>query len=1154
MTSTLKPQTGFTLIEVIASLVIIGILGAIAGMGIVNGTRGYLQARENAHLAQKAQIAMARIYRELLELTDVPSFDNSGDPWVVIDNPQGRLALRQVGSEVQLCALDATDTDPSDNSGDTLVDQVDSLALSYYQTSDTSATGPTWNTTLDIELLSAVEVKLGLRRREGTQNVVEFTGLVHPRNTNNFGGAPPTSDPVTAKQYECFISAAAGDPAGAFAAPPPRRSMALAALALLALFWAVGGCRPRSAGRSNDSGNILVGLVVTMLIFAALGVGMLTMTGTSTTTQIMADSNTRAYYLAESGFRYAAGEYLNTVDANSRYGPQDERNQTLINLHNKTFTLTGGNQQFHLEVYPFYMVTRNYHAAGSTTLQLEFPGGQPAILTLPSTGTVKVADAVYTYGSVTGSAPAYDLGTINNGNGIMEEIYQNAPVQFIGYPAAAATVNNDGNLTLAAGDGGLFPEFQGKINIEGVLYGYDIREGDQLNNIRDAEDPGRIFSLTVGSDTEIVLEPFVQIRSQGTYGQGDTQATREVTYNVPIPGEPEGLQKITYYDAFDDMAAWQTPELGTYAATTVAGDSALKVTSTETGFGVEKSSLIAFNWSTTRINFASAHRLAGRFLTYDAQVKIGFDGSYTAGYWSDSNPDTNAPDGLPKYFVGGIAFRLDQNQNLYALTLMRGSDTTSPTPDRIDGPLVPIDQVPVIVLWEQTGDGTTRQWLAYSEIAETNIFNDDMESGTNGWSSNLAGDGAQWARATNRANSGSYAWTTSPSGSYDGLAGSYVDGDNIRLVSPPIDLSNVDSAVLSFWTWYRLYSCDDYGYVEISNDGFVWERLNWDCSDHCSWVCGSPVTSDTMDEHYTSNSPDVSGNVNGWLKKTYDISNYTGTGNSSVRIRFLFDRNNDPGKRRNGWWIDDVKILTKDLVNAQPDKGLLTDPSTQQIALMLRVIEAAVIEFNSGGTTPIAAGDVVTQFSGASGTVVFPPVLHSGSWLGGDAAGMLWLNKTSTTDFSGGALDVFGKGTGLATVLTYTPRTNLIKAYYGTVYQNGTPDGDLYDINRLANPRGTVKWPIDEGEPIDADRDYLTLLEWSPQTDASVQRLQDENGKFSIIASNSLTTPSASLFPATRPELGIFTGGHGAIRVYYDDMGVRLYYLSGSGFLTPIQQ
>lgn len=60
-------QKGFTLIEMICVLVIAGILSAIAGLGIVNLMQGYLFSKDNATISAKAQVAMARITRELIE-------------------------------------------------------------------------------------------------------------------------------------------------------------------------------------------------------------------------------------------------------------------------------------------------------------------------------------------------------------------------------------------------------------------------------------------------------------------------------------------------------------------------------------------------------------------------------------------------------------------------------------------------------------------------------------------------------------------------------------------------------------------------------------------------------------------------------------------------------------------------------------------------------------------------------------------------------------------------------------------------------------------------------------------------------------------------------------------------------------------------------
>ncbi len=199
---------GFTLVEVIASLVIVGILGAIAGMGIVTGLRGYMQAKENGHLAQKAQIALTRINRELMELIDVIARDDGADPWVVFDNRLlGRQAIAKVGSTMRLYSLAAGATNLSGVTGDTLIDQVDSFTIQYFKGPD-----PDWVIADGINLMSAVKMDFALRRKEGREGeagTVPFSTTINPRNTENFGGAPATNEPATASQYQCFVSAAA---------------------------------------------------------------------------------------------------------------------------------------------------------------------------------------------------------------------------------------------------------------------------------------------------------------------------------------------------------------------------------------------------------------------------------------------------------------------------------------------------------------------------------------------------------------------------------------------------------------------------------------------------------------------------------------------------------------------------------------------------------------------------------------------------------------------------------------------------------------------------------------------------------------------------------------------------------------------------------
>ena len=66
-------EKAFTLIEVIVSLVLIGILAAVAGFGLVKITEGYVFSKKNAETVQKAQIAMARIVKELSAAEKAPA-------------------------------------------------------------------------------------------------------------------------------------------------------------------------------------------------------------------------------------------------------------------------------------------------------------------------------------------------------------------------------------------------------------------------------------------------------------------------------------------------------------------------------------------------------------------------------------------------------------------------------------------------------------------------------------------------------------------------------------------------------------------------------------------------------------------------------------------------------------------------------------------------------------------------------------------------------------------------------------------------------------------------------------------------------------------------------------------------------------------------
>ena len=97
----------------------------------------------------------------------------------------------------------------------------------------------------------------------------------------------------------------------------------------------------------GQQGSILIGIIVTMVVVATLGTAMVTLTTTSTYTQVGAFDAAKAYYLAEAGGRYAIPIILEETRING--DPFDPVNGTIAKLDGKTFTMADG-EKFRLSL------------------------------------------------------------------------------------------------------------------------------------------------------------------------------------------------------------------------------------------------------------------------------------------------------------------------------------------------------------------------------------------------------------------------------------------------------------------------------------------------------------------------------------------------------------------------------------------------------------------------------------------------------------------------------------------------------------------------------------------------------------------------------------------------------------------------------------
>ena len=868
-------------------------------------------------------------------------------------------------------------------------------------------------------------------------------------------------------------------------------------------------------------GSILIGLVITIVVFAAIGAVVLSMYGAADLTQVGSNNATRAYYLAESGYRYATGKFLAMGDDDDSGSAEDDRNDELKRLHDEgARTLAQDQGRFEVEVYPYYVVADGDHLADAISVKTRFPGAKPIRaqaadpdFQIPASAELRIDNVIYSYSSYdpdTGrfflSAP---LGKLE------KNIRDGMGIYFVAKPTLSVQLTTGGALFLS--NIGWFPPVNGTLRFSNIggTFRYKYRTSNTVYGIYDRDDPQREFSIYLDrTSTRVMLDPFFHLRAIGTAGTGATETRRSVDFFAQVSTE----QTVTVQETFDDASLpnWErdvdtgATTMGSFAVDSIDGDNALKVTGTSEGAaGAPKVSLIAFKPAAAGLDLAAVRTSANDFLSYDAQVKVGFDADPPPENWGFE------PSPIPKYFAAGLAFRLDRSDvdgNYYGLSLMRGDNSLSSPYDNIADPIVAKNGRLCLVLWQQTDLGATRNWLAYKDISGA-VFEERVEDGENGWTvSDTAQDQNNlWHISDYRHNSASHAWYYGREWQRDYDVGT----TRGSLISQPIDLcSAIKSVNLKYASWHSVTTVDpvnyDRRYVEVSDDG----GITWAAPPAAAEV---PV--------------DAAVSYSNWKVYTLDLSAYAGR---TIQVRFRFDSVNAINNNFEGWYVDDVVVEF-------PVNGA---------TVALRLQEGPSISFSGGaGTTPVRSGDRIEQV-GASGTVFGPPILSDGAWGDGDAEGTIVLKNVSGT-FQNGVFAVSGTATG-GTVTAVRSRDNFIRAYLGS--PAGCAGNDVAtDQIRRGIDRGEIHWPSADAGDWPAAYDYFTLIQWDAKNPAlsNAVLLDPIEAPGSVLRTDTLTSESAG---ATAPELGLNALGHGAKNVYFDDFSIQTTLGAKPGLPYTIQR
>ena len=289
---------------------------------------------------------------------------------------------------------------------------------------------------------------------------------------------------------------------------------------------------------SQKSGNILVYIVMLMVIFAVLGVAMVSLFSTSISSSATPNDTRRAFYFYESGVRYADSELVNNTPKFSK--------PTIDKLNTTTYKIAS-DETFKLKIFELDFRSLS-EINDDTTLNVNlevYKGRLPADFTIPITepriflviydtqdpGTL-VADPI---AAITGFT-YQDSTHVNLDLGDPIYVSEKQRVAFAVRSFQNVPVSQGGDLLLTRNAASIFPLQNGVIEVregpalidEKKVYFYDSRIDTEdpnyvkLTNIQNYDKSS--FSLNVSSSsTYVILSPAIHIIT----AEGKS---REVTY------------------------------------------------------------------------------------------------------------------------------------------------------------------------------------------------------------------------------------------------------------------------------------------------------------------------------------------------------------------------------------------------------------------------------------------------------------------------------------------------------------------------------------------------------------------------------------------------------------------------------------------------
>ena len=179
----IKNHAGFTLLELIVSIALLGIVAVFTLFFIVSGVSGYVFSKKSATASQKARLALARITRELnSELKDINLISANSVKYVYKYNPVDYRYIALVGTgerkEIKIVVGGAAPGDPDPQ---VLIDQVSNFTLTFQKYDKVQSLWVNWVAGVDdMDDLGRIIINLTLFISSTETRTVSFSTTVSP--------------------------------------------------------------------------------------------------------------------------------------------------------------------------------------------------------------------------------------------------------------------------------------------------------------------------------------------------------------------------------------------------------------------------------------------------------------------------------------------------------------------------------------------------------------------------------------------------------------------------------------------------------------------------------------------------------------------------------------------------------------------------------------------------------------------------------------------------------------------------------------------------------------------------------------------------------------------------------------------------------------